>query len=123
MVFTRSLVSIERPVIQPAAAWLAGFLERHWILFNLISNPLIDLGILFELTLCCLFFYAPLSGIYYFAPLPFHVYLFAFHGTALLLIFEEARKYYRRKGHRLEFMGRENPGEATANGTDQSLGA
>ena len=38
------------------------------MLFNLISNPLIDLGILFELLLCYFFFYTPLSRIYYFAP-------------------------------------------------------
>ncbi|HEY3305912.1 MAG TPA: hypothetical protein VGL70_20500, partial [Candidatus Binatia bacterium] len=72
---------------------------------NLVSNPLIDLGILFELLLCYLFFYTPLSRLYFFAPVPWHVYLFAFHGTLLLLGFEEAKKYYRRKGRRLEFLG------------------
>lgn len=105
MLLMQSLVLLERPVIAPFTRWLARFLERHYIIFNFISNPLIDLGILLELALCYLFFYTPLSEIYYFAPVPWHVYLFAFHGTLLLIIFEEAKKYYRRKGHRLEFLG------------------
>jgi sodium/potassium-transporting ATPase subunit alpha len=105
MVALQSLAQIECPVIAPFTAWLARFLERHYIIFNFISNPLIDLGILFELALCYLFFYTPLSAIYYFAPVPLHVYLFAFHGTVLLFIFEETKKYYRRKGYRLEFLG------------------
>jgi sodium/potassium-transporting ATPase subunit alpha len=74
-------------------------------MFNFISNPLIDLGILFALLLCYLFFYTPLSRIYFFAPVPWHVYLFAFHGTVLLIGFEEVKKYYRRKGYALEFLG------------------
>ena len=105
MIISQLLIALERPLIVPFTAWLAQFLERHYIMFNLISNPLIDLGIIFELVLCYLFFYTPLSRIYYFAPLPWHVYLFAFHGTALLLIFEETKKYYRRKGYALEFLG------------------
>jgi sodium/potassium-transporting ATPase subunit alpha len=105
MVALQSLVQIERPVIAPFTTWLARFLERHYVIFNLISNPLIDLGILFELGLCYLFFYTPLSQIYYFAPVPWHVYLFAFHGTILLFAFEEAKKYYRRKGYKLEYLG------------------
>lgn len=105
MLFTQALVKIERPMIAPATTRLARFLERHYVVFNLISNPLIDLGILFELLLCYLFFYTPLADIYYFAAVPWHVYLFAFHGTALLLVFEEAKKYFRRKGHKLEFLG------------------
>jgi magnesium-transporting ATPase (P-type) len=99
------LVQLERSVIAPFTAWLARFLERHTVLFNLLSNPLIDLGILFELLLCYFFFYTALSEIYYFAPVPWHVYLFAFHGTVLLLLFEETKKYYRRKGYALEFLG------------------
>ena len=91
--------------IAPATAWLERFLERHYIVFNLVSNPLVDLGILFELLLCYFFFNTPLADIYYFAPVPWHVYLFAFHGAALLLAFEEAKKYYRRKGYPLEFLG------------------
>jgi len=83
----------------------ARIFERHYVIFNLISNPLIDLGLLFELGLCYLFFYTPLSQIYYFAPVPWHVYLFAFHGTIVLFAFEEAKKYYRRKGYKLEFLG------------------
>jgi sodium/potassium-transporting ATPase subunit alpha len=105
MIFTRLLVRLERPVLIPLTAWLAQFLERNYVIFNLISNPLIDLGILFELLLCYLFFYTPLSGIYYFAPVPWHVYFFALHGTVLLVVFEEVKKYYRRKGHQLVFMG------------------
>ena len=90
---------------EPLGARLARFLDRHYVLFNFVANPLIDLGILFELLLCYLFFYTPLSRIYYFAPVPWHVYLFAFHATFLLLAFEEIKKYYRRKGHPLEFLG------------------
>jgi len=92
-------------IFAPASAWLAKLLERHYILFNLVSNPLIDLGILFELLLCYFFFYTPLAEIYYFAPVPWHVYLFACHGTVILLLFEETKKYYRRKGSPLEFLG------------------
>ena len=105
MLLSQGLVQLERPVIVPFTAWLSRFLERNYVLFNLISNPLIDLGILFELVLCYFFFYTPLSEIYYFAPVPWHVYLFALHGTALLLVFEETKKYYRRKGYALEFLG------------------
>jgi sodium/potassium-transporting ATPase subunit alpha len=101
----KSLERIERPVIVPFTASLAHFLERHYIIFNFISNPLIDLGIVFELVLCYLFFYTPLANIYYFAPVPWHVYLFAFNGTLILFAFEEIKKYYRRKGHQLEFLG------------------
>ncbi len=92
-------------IFAPATAWLARFLERHYIVFNLVSNPLVDLGILFELLLCYFFFYTPLADIYYFAPVPWHVYLFACNGTVVLLVFEEVKKYYRRKGHPLEFLG------------------
>jgi sodium/potassium-transporting ATPase subunit alpha len=105
MLLVQSLARIERPIIVPFTAWLAGFLQRHYIIFNFISNPLIDLGIIFELALCYAFFYTPLAQIYYFAPVPWHVYLFAFHGTVLLFAFEETKKYYRRKGHRLECLG------------------
>ena len=105
MLLSQLLVRLERPLIVPVTAGLATFFARHFILFNLLSNPLIDLGILFELTLCYLFFYTPLAEIYYFAPVPWHVYLFAFHGTALLFVFEEVKKYYRRRGYPLEFLG------------------
>jgi sodium/potassium-transporting ATPase subunit alpha len=105
MLLTQLLVTLERPLVAPFTAWLAQFLERHYVLFNLISNPLIDLGILFELLLCYFFFYTPLSRIYYFAPVPWHVYLFAFHGTILLIAFEEVKKYYRRRGYALEILG------------------
>ena len=96
---------LERPVVVPFVTWLSRFLERHYVLLNLVSNPWIDLGILFELFLSYLFIYSPLSRIYYFAPVPWHVYLFAFHGTALFFAFEEAKKFYRRRGYRLEFLG------------------
>ncbi|MBI2359238.1 MAG: HAD-IC family P-type ATPase [Deltaproteobacteria bacterium] len=105
MVISRGGMILERPVLSPLAARLARFLERHYVVLNFVSNPLIDLGILFELFLCYLFFYTPLSRIYYFAPVPWHVYLFAFHGTVLLLVFEEAKKYYRRRGYLLNFLG------------------
>jgi sodium/potassium-transporting ATPase subunit alpha len=105
MMFMQMLAKLERPVIVPFTARLARYLERHYLIFNLISNPLIDLGIIFELVLCYLFFYTPLARIYYFAPVPWHVYLFAFHGTVLLIIFEEIKKYYRRKGRSLHFLG------------------
>ena len=49
MALAQLLVLLERPVIMPFTAWLARFLERHYVIFNFISNPLIDLGILFEL--------------------------------------------------------------------------
>lgn len=105
MLFTQLLIKLERPLVVPFTARVGRFLERHYVLFNLISNPLIDLGILFELLLCYLFFYTPLSRIYYFASLPWHVYLFAFHGTFLVIAFEELKKYYRRKGYALEILG------------------
>jgi sodium/potassium-transporting ATPase subunit alpha len=105
MVLSNAIVALERPVIVPLTGWLSRFMDRHYIMLNLLSNPLIDLGILFELLLCYLFFYTPLSKIYFFAPVPWHVYLFAFHGAALLLIFEEVKKYYRRRGRPLEFLG------------------
>jgi magnesium-transporting ATPase (P-type) len=105
MLVLQSLARIERPIIVPCTAGLAWFLERHYVIFNFMSNPLIDLGILFELVLCYLFFYTPLAKIYYFAPVPWHVYLFAFHGTVMLIAFEEVKKYYRRKGYQLEFLG------------------
>ena len=104
VLLAQSLVRVERQLIVPLMRRVAAFFERHYIMFNLISNPLIDLGILFELALCYLFFYTPLSAVYYFAPVPWHVYLFAFHGTIMLFAFEEAKKYYRRKGYPLEFL-------------------
>lgn len=105
MILWQLAVRLERPLIVPLTARLGRFLERHYVFFNFISNPLIDIGILFELGLCYLFFYTPLAKIYYFAPIPWHVYLFAFHGTIALLAFEELKKRYRRKGHPLDFLG------------------
>jgi sodium/potassium-transporting ATPase subunit alpha len=99
------LSSLETSLVNPITTWLARFFERHYIVFNLVSNPLIDLGILFEVLLCLLFFYTPLAEIYYFAPVPWHVYLFACHGTVILVTFEEIKKYYRRRGYGLDFLG------------------
>jgi sodium/potassium-transporting ATPase subunit alpha len=96
---------LEQPLFRPVMERLSRFLERHEILLNFISNPLIDLGIVFELVLCGTFFYTGLSHVYYFAPLPWPVYLFAFHGTLILFTFEETKKYYRRRGYRLNFLG------------------
>ncbi|HLE68117.1 MAG TPA: HAD-IC family P-type ATPase [Vicinamibacteria bacterium] len=84
---------------------VADFLGRHPLWLNFLSNPLILAGIVFELSFCGLLFYTPLSRLYFFAPLPWHVYLFAFHGTVLLLVFEETKKYFRRRGHSLELLG------------------
>jgi sodium/potassium-transporting ATPase subunit alpha len=97
--------NLDLSFIAPFSAWLARFFEHHYILFNFVSNPLIDLGIFFELLLCYFFFYTPLAKIYYFAPIPWHVYVFAFHGAVILIAFEETKKYYRRKGYPLEFLG------------------
>jgi sodium/potassium-transporting ATPase subunit alpha len=84
---------------------LADFLVSHPLWLNFLSNPLILAGIVFELSFCFLLFETPLSQLYFFAPLPWHVYLFAFHGTVLLLVFEETKKYFRRRGRSLEFLG------------------
>jgi sodium/potassium-transporting ATPase subunit alpha len=81
------------------------FLESHPVWLNFLSNPLILAGIAFELLFCALLFWTPLSRIYFFAPLPWHVVLFAFHGTVLLLALEELKKYFRRRGHALSFLG------------------
>ena len=89
----------------PLCHALARFFERHYIIFNFISNPLIDIGIVSGFALAHVFIYSPLAKIYYFAPVPWHVYLFAFHGPFLLFGFEETKKYYRRKGYPLEFLG------------------
>ncbi|WP_373498847.1 HAD-IC family P-type ATPase [Desulfococcus sp.] len=96
---------LEGPLIRPVMESAGRFLERHPILLNFISNPLIDLGIVFEVALCWAFFYTGLSHIYYFAPLPWPVYLFAFHGTIIFFAFEETKKYFRRRGLRLDFLG------------------
>lgn len=101
----RVTTALDNAMIVPSTAWLAKFLDRHYVVFNLVSNPLINLGILFELLLCYCFFYTPLAEVYYFAPVPWHVYLFACHGTVILFVFEESKKYYRRKGYPLEFLG------------------
>jgi|GEM_PF-48093 len=102
---SRFFLLLERPLVRPAMTGSGRFLARHPILLNFISNPLIDLGILFEAALCWAFFYTGLSHIYYFAPVPWPVYLFAFHGTLILFAFEETKKYFRRRGHRLDFLG------------------
>jgi magnesium-transporting ATPase (P-type) len=105
ILFSSLAIMIERPVIIPFLSWLSRFLAKHYVLLNLFSNPLIDLGILFELFLCYLFFYTALAEVYYFAPVPWHVYLFALHGTVVLVVFEEVKKLYRRRGYPLEALG------------------
>lgn len=101
----RWIVRMETPLIAPAMGLLSRFLDRHPLVLNWVANPLIDIGIAFELGFCLALFYTDLSRIYYFAPLPWPVYLFALTGTAGLLAFEEAKKYLRRRGHRLDFLG------------------
>lgn len=96
---------LERPLLIPLAGVLARFLERHHVVHNVVSNPLVNAGIAFELILCVLFFYTPLSGIYFFAPVPWHVYASALIGPAVLLTFEETKKFFRRRGHPLQFLG------------------
>jgi sodium/potassium-transporting ATPase subunit alpha len=86
------------------SARAADLLEKHPLWLNLLSNPLILGGIFFSLFFCFLLFYTPLSRIYFFAPVPWHVYLFAFHGALILLLFEEIKKYFRRRGYPLEFL-------------------
>ena len=39
------------------------------------------------------------------APVPWHVYVFACHGAGLLLVLEELKEYFLRRGHSLEFVG------------------
>jgi magnesium-transporting ATPase (P-type) len=98
-------VRLGRSLIAPLIRALAAFLAAFPLMLNLCSNPLIVAGIAFELALCWAFFYTDLSGIYYFAPVPWDVYLFAFHGALLLIAFEETKKYFRRRGHVLELLG------------------
>lgn len=98
-------VRMRRMIGVPIVHALAGFFERHPVIFNFVSNPLINVGIIVELVLCYVFFYTDLAKVYYFAPIPWHVYLFAFHGTVLMLVFEETKKYFRRRGHELAFLG------------------
>lgn len=72
-------------------------MERFYIAMNLFSNPLITIGIVFELGLVVLLLYSPLSDVYFFRPVPGHVWLFALIGPAMLLSFEECRKYFLRR--------------------------
>lgn len=98
-------VGVRRFLIAPVLRALAGFFERHPILFNFVSNPLINIGIASEILLCYVFFHTDLRKIYFFEPVPWHVYAFALHGTVLIVVFEEVKKYFRRRGHALEFLG------------------
>ncbi|HNA80296.1 MAG TPA: metal-transporting ATPase, partial [Turneriella sp.] len=98
-------VGVRGFVIAPLLRALAGFFGRHPILFNFVSNPLVNIGIASEILLCYVFFYTDLRKIYFFEPVPWHVYLFAFHGLVLIVLFEEIKKYFRRRGHALEFLG------------------
>ncbi|MBK6604681.1 MAG: hypothetical protein IPG24_04145 [Leptospiraceae bacterium] len=92
-------------IVRPTRFVLARVLERFPFLLNLVSNPLIIGGIIFELTLSYAFIYTDLRHVYFFKAVPWHVYLFAFHGMILLLVFEETKKYFRRKGYLLEWLG------------------
>jgi sodium/potassium-transporting ATPase subunit alpha len=108
--FSRDFLYSERrlEILSRVRGWsprVADFLRRHPLWLNFLSNPLILAGIAFELSFCYLLFYTPLSHLYFFAPLPWHVYLFAFHGAVLLLLFEESKKYFRRHGRSLTFLG------------------
>jgi len=97
-----------REILSRVEGWsprIADLLGRHPLWLNFLSNPLILAGIAFELSFCYLLFYTPLSHLYFFAPLPWHVYLFAFHGAVVLLVFEETKKYFRRRGRSLSFLG------------------
>lgn len=96
---------VRRAVISPVLRQAAAFFEKHPVIFNFVSNPLVNIGVATELLLCYIFFYTDLRKIYFFEPVPWHVYLFAFHGTVLIIAFEEIKKYFRRRGHALEFLG------------------
>ncbi len=98
-------VELRRVTLVPLLRFLAAFFERHPIIYNFVSNPLIDIGVAVQFLLCYAFFYTDLGKVYYFEPVAWHVYLFAFHGTVLIIAFEETKKYFRRRGHALEFLG------------------
>jgi hypothetical protein len=98
-------LGFRRYVVSPFMRGLGGFFEKHPIVFNFVSNPLVNIGIATELLLCYVFFYTDLSKVYFFEPVPWHVYAFAFHGAVLMIVFEEVKKYFRRRGHALEFLG------------------
>jgi len=105
LMVNRINLKLEKRIFRPFLVLLSKFLKKFYILLNLFSNPLINMGIAFELFLCFLFFYTDLSKLYFFQPVPWHVYLFALNGTILIITFEEIKKYFRRKGHPLEFLG------------------
>ena len=105
LVLNKISFRFEKNIFRPFFILLAYTLKKYYILLNIFSNPLINLGIAFELFLCFLFFYTDLSKLYFFQPVPWHVYLFAFNGTFLIVAFEEIKKYFRRKGYSLEFFG------------------
>ncbi|GAB4424728.1 MAG: hypothetical protein OHK0011_05580 [Turneriella sp.] len=98
-------IRLRRFIVAPLLRRAADFFERHPILFNFVSNPLVNVGILTEVLLVYVFFYTDLRKIYFFEPVPWHVYLFAFHGTFLIIAFEETKKYFRRRGYALGFLG------------------
>jgi sodium/potassium-transporting ATPase subunit alpha len=86
--------------IRPVLAFQRGValaMEKSYLLMNLFSNPLISFGIFFELMLVLLLLYSPLSEVYFFQPVPGHVWLFSLTGPAVLISFEEARKYFLRR--------------------------
>lgn len=98
-VYLQSLTAFFFPTITVQIANVLSKRSRIESVFqmNLFSNRIIWLGIGFSLFLCFIFFYTELSSIYYFAPIPLHVYIFAFHGTVVMVTYSEIVKYFRRK--------------------------
>lgn len=82
----------------------SAFLGRHWFVMNLVSNPLITAGIVFEILFALIVIYSPLNRLYYFAPVGWPVFLAALSGPALLLAFEETRKYLLRRGRKYSLL-------------------
>lgn len=98
-------LTLRRKLFVPLLRFSAAFFERYPVIYNFVSNPLINIGIAVQFLLCYVFFYTDLSKVYFFEPVPWHVYAFAFHGTLLIIGFEELKKYFRRRGRALEFLG------------------
>ncbi|MCW7482805.1 HAD-IC family P-type ATPase [Leptospira kanakyensis] len=97
--YLQSLTAFFFPTITVQIANVLSKRSRTESIFqmNLFTNKIIWLGIGFSFLLCGIFFYTDLSSVYYFAPVPPHVYLFAFHGTVVMILYSEVIKYFRRK--------------------------
>ncbi|MBX7059968.1 MAG: cation-transporting P-type ATPase [Leptospirales bacterium] len=87
---------------------LSSTLEKHWIWMNLVSNPLITVGIFFEVLFLVCLVYTPLNTIYYFAPAPWSVFVAALAGPLLLLLFDEGIKFLRRRGWRMRLVSEDD---------------